>query len=430
MGAIHVYVSSFFDELLSRPTGLSRFELGATGELVKHGAKALMFSHVRQRFVTLEFERDVQAIARHQDRSWRDEHEAGNNGIIASVARRVNGAAARIAPFTRTMLFSSPARFQPGDTLFVPGIIWWGGGLGEMRRLHHEVGVRIVTYMHDLIPIRRPEFHNNPAGIRRYCRFTDRMLEISDSICASSQFVADDVRRLLRKKGNSHDIPVTRVPLCADITPRAPSRLTPRLAALGLQQDGFALYVSTLNTRKNHAALYAIWRRLIEDRSTPTIPLVIAGQRGWGTADLLKQMSADREVWQKWIIFVEAPTDDEVATLYANCAFTVFPSLYEGWGLGVTESLAFGKPCIASNATAVPEAGQSLATLIDPLDGIGWLREIRRMSTDISYRREVAARIVTDYKPRSWQDVGHDLMQALTAPQASPDRLRESADLS
>ena len=46
--------------------------------------------------------------------------------------------------------------------------------------------------------------------------------------------------------------------------------------------------------------------------------------------------------------------DAELAWLYANAAFTVFPSLMEGWGLPVGESLWFGKPCVASSGSAVP----------------------------------------------------------------------------
>src|SRR3546814_7671454 len=41
-------------------------------------------------------------------------------------------------------------------------------------------------------------------------------------------------------------------------------------------------------------------------------------------------------------------SDSEFAALYRACAFTVYPSHYEGWGLPVTEALAHGQiPVIA-----------------------------------------------------------------------------------
>jgi glycosyltransferase involved in cell wall biosynthesis len=43
-----------------------------------------------------------------------------------------------------------------------------------------------------------------------------------------------------------------------------------------------------------------------------------------------------------------------------------FPAFVEGWGLPVQESIAFGRPCLASSATSIPEAGLDLATYFDP----------------------------------------------------------------
>ena len=83
-------------------------------------------------------------------------------------------------------------------------------------------------------------------------------------------------------------------------------------------------------------------------------PAAIAGKAlrvGWLVEDLMRQIVHADHLDGKLIV-VEDPTDAELAALYQGCQFTVFPSLYEGWGLPVTESLAFGKPCLASSATA------------------------------------------------------------------------------
>ena len=42
-------------------------------------------------------------------------------------------------------------------------------------------------------------------------------------------------------------------------------------------------------------------------------------------------------------------SDGELQWLYEHCLFTVFPSLYEGWGLPVAESLMNGKFVLASS---------------------------------------------------------------------------------
>ena len=65
--------------------------------------------------------------------------------------------------------------------------------------------------------------------------------------------------------------------------------------------------------------------------------------------------------------------------LYRNCLFTVYPSLYEGWGLPVAEALNYGKVCVAARAGSVPEIAPEMTDLIDPLDFVTWYRTVHRL---------------------------------------------------
>jgi glycosyltransferase involved in cell wall biosynthesis len=82
--------------------------------------------------------------------------------------------------------------------------------------------------------------------------------------------------------------------------------------------------------------------------------------------------------------------------------------LYEGWGLPITESLQHGKPCLASNTSSMPEAGQGLAIHLDPLDFMGWRQEILRRFEDPSVLVSESERIRNRFRPRSWQDFSSD----------------------
>lgn len=439
---IHVCMSSFFDDRNARRTGLSRFELGIAAEFVKTGASLVAYSPFRRGMVALQFQRNVTPIAHHQDAPLIREAGAGaqqrgerTRAPSRAIARMAASFAGSAVPHLRAMLFSPSAAFAPGDTLLVPGIVWSAAALGELRRLNSEHRVRIVPYIHDLIPIRRPEFFTDAIGVSRFRRYADFMAEIADRICVNSAFVAADVRAFLAETGRANT-PVFGVPLCPDINRLTSRCSTPRLEAMNLEPGGFALYVSTVNARKNHEWLFEIWRTLATGIPDSLLPLVIAGQRGWGVGDLVDRMSADAAVWGRAIYFVEAPTDAEVAHLYETCAFTVFPSRYEGWGMGVTESLEFGKPCIAADNTALKEAGLGLAIHIDLADTRAWTDAIHRMSKDHAYRQQLSETIRDIYRPRSWADVARDLMQVLVQPReeltrstsalhdAAPDRPR------
>jgi len=45
-------------------------------------------------------------------------------------------------------------------------------------------------------------------------------------------------------------------------------------------------------------------------------------------------------------------SDEELALLYRTCLFTIYPSLYEGWRLPITESFCYGKPIITTTSTS------------------------------------------------------------------------------
>ena len=125
-------------------------------------------------------------------------------------------------------------------------------------------------------------------------------------------------------------------------------------------------------------------------------------------SDLLRQLENTRWLGGR-VRLIRDPSDTELRALYDGCLFTLVPSWFEGWGLPVSESLAAGKPCLASSATALPEAGGALCRYFDPgsanaafqqvaalLDAPGellaWQERVRREFRATSW--DVAARCV------------------------------------
>ena len=126
------------------------------------------------------------------------------------------------------------------------------------------------------------------------------------------------------------------------------------------------LMVGTIEARKNHGAMLRVWRRMLQTMPEAEVPdLVFAGKIGWLTTDLIQQLNNADWLGGK-IRFINSPTEADLANLYQHCLFSVFPSLYEGWGLPVTESLGFGKTVVASHCSAIPEAGGEFCAYFDP----------------------------------------------------------------
>ena len=114
--------------------------------------------------------------------------------------------------------------------------------------------------------------------------------------------------------------------------------------------------------------------------------------------------------------------DAALRWLYANCRFTVFPSLSEGFGLPVVESLANAKPCIASTATSIPEGSQGVAIHLDPADRTAWRDAIVRLLDDDAALAQHAADIRARFHLVGWHDTADDVLRALAPMRASPPR--------
>jgi glycosyltransferase involved in cell wall biosynthesis len=251
-----------------------------------------------------------------------------------------------------------------GDVFLVLGSPWSHpdyAGFVRLQRQRH--GLRFALLVYDLIPLRRPEWCDRGL-VRLFRAWFEGVLPMADQLFAISRATAADVEAYARENGIALPGAVVPVPIGTGFGEPAAAIRSDRLPAPG----SYVLVVSTIEARKNHLLAFRVWRRLLEERPRETVPtLVFAGRVGWLVDDLMQQIANTDNLDGKLVLVLD-PTDAELATLYRGCLFTLYPSFFEGWGLPVTESLAFGKPCVTSDRTSLPEAGGDLARRFDPDD--------------------------------------------------------------
>ena len=174
----------------------------------------------------------------------------------------------------------------------------------------------------------------------------------------------------------------------------------------------FVLTVGDVTSRKNHRLLVDIWGTLTRERATPPIPLAVAGRIDIDGLPLVTASKADPAT-AVTVKFLSNIDDTGLNWLYRNCRFTVFPSVREGFGLPVVESLAYGKLCIASNATAIPEASQGIAIHLDPHDMPAWRKTIETLLDDTEALTRATADIADRFQLISWNDTANDALSAI-----------------
>jgi len=358
----------------------------------------------RTRFPIMRFGRaQLDAISALRDLGIRDH---------SPVLRRLRRQSADLAASQRAAFAADVA---PGDVVLMLGAAWLHPEYGEhVARFKRRYSVRFALLVHDIIPLRRPEWV--PRGASQWFSTSfGRLLAECDCIFASSQAAARDVENYARETDLKIALPVNPIPFGSGFSSEVvEAPLPPYLLPTG----DYVLFVSTIEVRKNHALLLRVWRRLLEEMPREDIPtLVFVGRNDASVVDVPRQLMNSDYLDGK-IMHIAAASDAELAALYRGCLFTVFPSFYEGWGLPVTESLAFGKPCIVSNATSLPEAGGSMARYFDPEDGTEAYRLIREAIEDRAGLQLWRERVAAEFRPVSWRQTARALADALSVTSA------------
>jgi glycosyltransferase involved in cell wall biosynthesis len=234
---------------------------------------------------------------------------------------------------------------------------------GALGRLRSRVRGPRVAIFYDAIALRLPEL--TPS--RTVARFPSYLQELLafDGIAAISEDSRQSLLDYWRWLGIGSAPPVAAITLGVDPPMESSEPGENGLAASKRSEDTRTLLcVSTIEGRKNHLALLDACERLWTRGVRFEMRLIGLAQPQTGREALEKIASLQRAGRP---LRYDGPVDDAtLASAYRQCAFTVYPSLLEGFGLPVIESLARGRPCVCSGQGALGEAARGGGCLTLP----------------------------------------------------------------
>lgn len=303
-----------------------------------------------------------------------------------------------------------PLAFPQGAFLINLGTSWWlQNYFLHVRTAKAQHGVRYVPYVHDCIPIITPE-HCTEELTRDFITWAAGVFQHADHIAVNSRATAADVARVARYLGYEIADPAV-VRLDAEYRrPGQPAQDTGSFMRHELKPGSYVLFVSTIESRKNHLLAFSAWLGLIKKHGMARVPrLVCVGNHGWLNDAIYAKLGASKLLQQKVLMLSKIP-DAALQFLYENCLFTLFPSSYEGWGLPVTESLCCGKVPLVSNCSSLPEAGGAFAEYFDLGSEAEFVAKLERLIFDAEYRGARERKILAEFRPRSWTEIGAELL--------------------
>ncbi len=303
---------------------------------------------------------------------------------------------------------------KPGDVLMALGSPWFHLGFAELfGSLRAELDLKVGLLVYDLIPIIHPEWCDHYL-VKCFKEWYFATLPHVDALFAISNATARDVQRWAEREGTALPGPVVAIPIGTGF-PEESAKPVKKDLPDGLEAGGYILFVSTIEARKNHMLAFRIWRRLLATLPRDQVPtLVFAGRVGWLVADLMQQIINADYLDGKLMVLSDVD-DATLSALYQGCRFTIFPSLYEGWGLPITESLGYGKACVASSRASVPEAGGDFCLYFDPDDLNDATAKIQAAIENPALIAGLEAKIAAEFKPIEWSATARALLEGLPA---------------
>ena len=380
--------------LLSRagretPSGIDRVELAYAEHLMTADASALFACTIALGGLGLVPRASAEGFVAALAAAWRD----GKSAADLATGRRLGWHARLIASVGgERRLFAALRQSREAPVYLLvshhhlerPAII---------ARLKARTGTRFVCLIHDLIPIEYPEYAK-PGQAENHRRRIETATRLADALIVNSAVTRDALAPYIGRSGRAP--PVLVAPLGLDLPAQTADREP-------LFDRPYFVCIGTIEAKKNHLLLLNVWRRLAYELGGTAPLLVLIGQRGWETENVVDMLDRSPALRGTVIEHNKLP-DAEMVRLLKGARALLLPSFAEGFGFPVIEAFSVGVPALCSDIPALRETGGAIAEYLDPLDGPGWRAAILDYAAPSSARRAAQLERLARWQPPRWSD--------------------------
>lgn len=307
-----------------------------------------------------------------------------------------------------TEVYDNRVEFTQNDVVLVLGKPWDDLAIQNRLTLEKEKAeFKLVQVVYDLIICLYPHLHH-PSLFEPYTKHMFEAIDASDLLLPISKSSDRDLKKLC--KILNLECPSTKVIRLGDNV-IDDSKILKSIKKPDIRiENKFLLCVGTVEIRKNHNLIYYTYK-LAEERGINLPQLVIVGGKGWLSEDTQYLINNDPGLKNK-IIILHGLNDKDLSWLYSNCMFTVYPSMYEGWGLPIAESLAYNKLCVSSNTSSMQEIAGDLIEYFSPYSAEECLQSILKY-LDKDILMDAEDNIAKRYEITTWENTYKQVEKAI-----------------
>lgn len=176
--------------------------------------------------------------------------------------------------------------------------------------------------------------------------------------------------------------------------------------------DFYVLYLGGYAIHKNVKTLLHAYK-YVSEALGEEYPLILAGKKPEAVSDsfpdydgTIQNLALEKNV--RWIGTVD---EEDKPVLYRNAEVFVFPSQYEGFGLGPLEAMACGTAVVTSNCTSLPEVVGPAAFAIDADDEREMAGAIIATVMEDPLRTDMRRKGLDQARKFSWQKTATETAQ-------------------
>lgn len=248
--------------------------------------------------------------------------------------------------------------------------------------------------LHDIIPIL--EEGKIPSNRRLWCYRLYNTIHKNDFYVTNSENTKQDILKYYSL--NPENIKTTLLGVNENFKPSKKN-----------SDKKYVFSLCTLGKRKNLIFALKNYFEFIKKNNIDDLYFVLGGSI-WKKFE--KELNKSLGEFDKSkIIFTGYVKDEDLPALYSNAFMFVYPSLYEGFGLPVLESMKCGCPVITSNISSLPEVIGDCGIQINPKCDEEMLKAYEKMYFDTKFREGCIQKGLERANNFSWEKCTLEILE-------------------